>query len=76
MELPEPNRNSGFPILPGELRLRTGCGVLIGLLVGLRFALRWFRPSPTWPQLVGSLLVMALLCGVGARWGGDRFWRR
>jgi hypothetical protein len=70
-----PKRNSGFPILPGELNFRFGCGAIFGLVTGFIGAARWIS-SPTWLELIGYMVGNALICGWLAREFGDDFWRR
>jgi hypothetical protein len=69
-----PQRNSGFPVLPGELAVRFGCGAMLGLLAGFFGILRWIN-HPTWVQLIAWMVGSAIVCGLLARAGGDEFWR-
>ena len=72
-QVSEPQRNSGFPILPGELAVRFGCGAAFGLLAGLLGVLRWVA-DPTWVQMITYMVLIALACGFLARELGDSFW--
>jgi hypothetical protein len=69
-----PRQNSGFPILPGELNFRFGCGAVFGLVTGFIAVARW-TSHPTWLELIGYMVGNALICGWLARMLGDDFWR-
>ncbi|MGO4396076.1 hypothetical protein AB4Z46_32445 [Variovorax sp. M-6] len=55
-----------------EMKVRLGCGALLGLVVGLGLCIR------LWPlSTFGACLLVAcsiLACGFGAARYGDRFW--
>lgn len=56
---------------PLEQKVRFGCGSVLGLVLGLSLAVRW------WPSTAGTLLLVvigALLCGWMALKYGDGFW--
>jgi hypothetical protein len=69
-----PKRNSEFPILPGELKMRFGCGALFGLVTGFIGVAHWIS-HPTWLQLLGYMAVNTIVCGILARAFGNEFWR-
>lgn len=69
-----PQRNSGFPILPGELGVRFGCGAILGLIVGFFAAAKYVR-DPSWLALLAWMGGAAVLFGLLARAGGNDFWR-
>jgi hypothetical protein len=69
-----PGSNSGFPLLPGERKVRFGCGATVGVLAGFFGAARRIQ-GVTWVELTISMVVTALLFGLFAAYGGDRFWR-
>jgi hypothetical protein len=75
MEDSGPQRNSGFPILPGELGVRFGCGAIVGLIMGFFAAAKYVR-DPSWLELLGWMIGTAVLSGFLARAGGDDFWRK
>ena len=56
-----------------ELIVRSVCGVLAGLLVGL-FAARYLWPMDA-PGLATTLVVSAGACGILAAKVGNPFWR-
>jgi hypothetical protein len=63
--------DEGFPLLPGERRVRFGCGALVGLLAGLRIA------GGVTDSKAGTVLLVLLTVvgfGLAAAWLGDRFW--
>jgi hypothetical protein len=68
-----PTSDEGFPLLPGERRVRFVFGALAGLFTGLELASRVGGG-----KLVGIFVVLLTVVGfgLGAAWLGDRFWRR
>jgi hypothetical protein len=63
--------DEGFPLLPGERRVRFGRGALAGLLAGLKIAA--FASGGK----VGTVFLVLLTVigfGIAAAWIGDRFW--
>jgi len=61
-----------LPVMPGERRVRFGCGLLAGVLAGIGLAARVTGST------IGTVLLVsavALAVGLAAAWGGDRFWR-
>lgn len=68
-------RNNSVPPDPTELRLRFGCGALVGGLAGGLGAVPLFDGESL--PLIGAMVILAaLLCGVLARRWGDIFWQR
>ena len=57
-----------------EMKVRFGCGALLGLVVGLGLCVR------LWPlSIFGVCLLVAasiMACGLGAARYGDRFWAK
>lgn len=72
METPRGAAPAGREADAFELRLRFGCGAVLGLVVGLGLCVRLWPLSTLGACALVSLAVLA--CGVcAARWG-DRFW--
>ena len=64
-------KNEELPLLPGERRVRFGCGALAGLVLGVSLAFRMNGGT------VGAVLLVAgcaLVMGVAAALFGERFW--
>jgi len=68
-----PTSDEGFPLLPGERRVRFVVGALAGLFAGIEFSSRLGGG-----KLVTVLLVILTVVGFGlaAAWLGDRFWQQ
>ena len=68
-----PTSDEGFPLLPGERRVRFVFGALAGLFAGIEFSSRLGGG-----KLVTVLLVILTVVGFGlaAAWLGDRFWQQ
>jgi hypothetical protein len=64
-------KDEDFPLLPGERRVRFGCGALAGLVLGISMAMRMI-----WGTVETVLLIVgcALVMGVAAALFGERFW--
>jgi high-affinity Fe2+/Pb2+ permease len=63
--------DGGWPLLPGERRVRFVCGVIAGVLAGIGIADRLGASS------LGKfflIIVTAIAFGFAAAWIGDRFW--
>jgi hypothetical protein len=64
-------KDEELPLLPGERRVRFGCGALAGLVLGISWAMRMIVGTvETVLLIVGCALVM----GVAAALFGERFW--
>jgi hypothetical protein len=65
-------RDDDWPVLPGERRVRFGCGALFGLAVGLSLGtVLTGAPIAIWLFVAG----VAVVFGLGAAAFGDSFWR-
>ena len=66
--------DSDWPLLPGERRIRFGCGVIAGIFAGVELTSRYVRGS----TIISVLLVVitAAAFGAAAALWGDRFWTR
>ena len=60
-----------WPLLPGERRVRFGCGVLAGAALALSFMLRGDHGAGS---TILVCLASAVVVGIAAALFGDRFW--
>jgi hypothetical protein len=64
-------RNDEWPPLPGERRVRFGCGALTGIAVGV--SIMFEEATSVWTTVV-LCLGLAVVLGMAAALFGDRFW--
>jgi hypothetical protein len=64
-------KDEDFPLLPGERRVRFGCGALAGLVLGVSIAMRMIGGTVETVLLIAGC---ALVMGVAAALFGERFW--
>ena len=64
-------KDEELPLLPGERRVRFGCGALAGLGLGISWALRSMGGTV---ETVLLIVGCALVIGFGAVLFGERFW--
>jgi hypothetical protein len=64
-------KDEELPLLPGERRVRFGCGALAGLVLGISLA---FRMSGGTVETMLLVAGCALAMGVASALFGERFW--
>jgi hypothetical protein len=64
-------RDEDWPLLPGERRIRFGCGALAGVVLRIYLAMRMSRVTVEAVILIAGF---SLLLGVPSALFGERFW--